>query len=53
MHQIAPFKKKLSGGHAPKPPYKGAALRAIHSASGMYIPPQYYPPPCLNMDLRP
>ena len=46
MHQIAPFKKNSRGGACPRTPLerRGAKRPAIHPASGMYIPPQYYPP---------
>ena len=43
---------KFSRGACPRTPL--AKRRATHPASGIYISPQYYPPPpCLNMDLRP
>ena len=38
-HQIAPFKKTFSGGHAPVLPYKSAALCAAQ-----YIPQAGYRP---------
>ena len=45
-HQIAPFKKKFSGGACPQTPLakRGALRRAIHPVNGMYIHPNIIPP---------